>query len=77
MTVTQSNDVNTLLRWAMDVPRAYGGGVVTSREAMEAAARLADAANKRLSAGLDGKSVRRMWSEQPPLGTDRPAAATE
>lgn len=55
LTVTESNDVNIVLDWLLDLPR--GGKLVTDDQAQGAAERLADSAYKRLSAGLNSDAV--------------------
>ena len=51
MNVTEANDLNTVLLWAMGKPHPYSGPV-TDDEATGAGQRLATRAYKRLMAGL-------------------------
>lgn len=65
MNVTESCDVNTLIGWLLGRQKP-SGGLYSSHEAKEAAAALADRADKRLSAGLNGFDVRGEWNPRRP-----------
>lgn len=58
MNITEANDLNYVLSYVLNV-----GQVPSSDKAMEAAARLADKANKALGAGLTGERVRAAWPD--------------
>lgn len=62
LTIGEAHDVNTLLEHVLQHSRA-GLGVPSLDEAREAAARLADKANKTLMAGLTGERVRAAWTD--------------
>jgi hypothetical protein len=61
LTVTESIAVNKLLRWLLPADPDSGISRPTSEEAEAAAALLADRANDRLMAGLNGNRVRDAW----------------
>jgi hypothetical protein len=56
VTITEANDINTVLRWAMSKPRPHHGHP-SDGEAMESARRLAARANKTLQAGLKPEDI--------------------
>jgi hypothetical protein len=60
MTIGESNAVNTLLRWLFDLKEPFGHRV-KEMDAKVAAVLLADSANRRLMAGLDGADVAHRW----------------
>jgi hypothetical protein len=60
LTIGEAQDVNTLLNHYLQQSR-NGLDVPGAEAACEAAARLADKANKALSAGLSGEQVRELW----------------
>lgn len=59
LTVGQAADVNTLLRYVLSIPRP---GLDSRSDAQAAAERLADAAHKRLMAGLRPADVTTAWA---------------
>lgn len=61
MNISEANDLNTVLRYLLDVRR--NGQPVARDSAREASARLADRARKPLGAGLDGDDVRELWGD--------------
>lgn len=64
LTITSANDVNTLLRWFLGIRDEYDSTVddnIHFENAREAAVRLADQANKTLSAGVTGSQIRELW----------------
>lgn len=61
LTVGQASDVNTLLRYVLGISRP-GSGVPGSDEALQAAERLAAAADKRLMAGIRAQDVTATWA---------------
>jgi hypothetical protein len=76
MTITEANDVNTVLCWAMGhMVRYPGGPPVTDEDATEAARRLAGKASRALMAGLRpdevtldrAQTIARMNRARPPL----------
>lgn len=64
MNIGEANSLNALLRYLLNLENGSGG--TTSHDAMLAAARLADKANKALMAGLGGDDVRRLWHASAP-----------
>ena len=64
LTITEADDVNTLLRWLFGI-RQPGTANIDDQDhadkAEDAAARLADAAAKKLMAGLRGNDVHGHW----------------
>lgn len=56
LSVTEANDINTVLRHLLGLPGALGE-TVRREDAEIAATRLADQAYKRLRAGLSGREV--------------------
>lgn len=64
LTVTQAQDVNTLIDWVLRIDRP-GFPAPTSDEAREAAERLAADARKRLMAGVTAAEIAAHW---PPDG---------
>lgn len=61
LTVTEANAVNVLLKWLFAQPDNVGE-YKTGEQARDAAALLADHADKTLMAGLDGDAVRKLWA---------------
>lgn len=60
MNVSESNDLNKLLEWLLSIETPYGS-IVTEEYARGCAARLADKAYARLSAGVDADDVEKRW----------------
>jgi hypothetical protein len=69
MNVSESSDVNTLLRWLIGAKR-FDDEEVSEADAKAAAVRLADRAYKTLFAGLAGRDVAERW----PVYARSPAA---
>lgn len=65
LTITEAHDVNTLLDWLLGIRNPYTTGTdeELATQALAAAERLADKANKALMAGLDGRRVREAWAQ--------------
>lgn len=64
--IGDANDVNTVLHWILGIRDGHTEDVddsVLFESAREAAVRLADRANKTLSAGLNGTRVREAWDQ--------------
>lgn len=62
LTVTESNAVNTLLDWLLDLDAGYASGGPPTDEAAQAAAEvLAAAAHKRLMTGHTPDNIGRHW----------------
>lgn len=59
MNISESNDVNTLLHYVLNLPRVLGP--VAESDTIAAAERLADKAYKALGAGLRSDEVRASW----------------
>lgn len=65
-TITESQDINTILHWAMGRRVRYPGGpVITQDDATAAAKRLAARAYKALSAGLRPEDVDLTRDDEP------------
>lgn len=60
MNITEANDLNVVLRHMLQLP-APGDREDVAGEALAAAQRLADRANRALGAGLDGRAVAAAW----------------
>lgn len=60
MNVTEANRINILLAWLLELDDGLGESI-THEEGRDAACKLADAANRALSAGLTGDQVRALW----------------
>lgn len=63
LNVGEANAANQLIAWILDGRREFGD-VVTDDDARDAAALLADSANKRLMAGTNGDRVRALWIDR-------------
>ena len=63
LTIGEAHDVNTLLDWMLGIrrPSNSDSDEELRHEAKEAAARLADKANKALMAGIRGADVLAAW----------------
>jgi hypothetical protein len=61
MNVGEAVNLNVLLDWLLERPR-YAGRRISEQEAKAAAIRLATAANRALSAGLNGADVETLWT---------------
>jgi hypothetical protein len=75
LTITSASDINTLLNWILgNRDDDAVDDSVQFEAAREAAVRLADQANKTLSAGLRGDKVREAWDrvEAGPWYDDEP-----
>jgi hypothetical protein len=69
LNVSESFDLNTLLRYLLDEPR--GGIEIDTLAAREAAARLTERAHRTIHAGLTASDVRRIWTEAAPTPSAR------
>lgn len=63
MNITEANDLNVVLRHMLQLP-APGDREDAPGEALAAAQRLADRANRALGAGLDGPAVAAAWPDE-------------
>lgn len=68
LTVQQAHDVNTVLSWVISAELAEDAvRPPTHDQARAAAGRLAEDANRRLMAGLDGSQVLERWPAEVPF----------
>lgn len=71
MNITEANTFNTLLDWVLDTP-GPNGNPVTSDQARDAAATLAERAHRVLLAGATPEQVHANWpADPPPAGPTR------
>lgn len=71
MNISEANDVNHVLRWALDAARGRRSAS-NERIAREAAIRLAGRAHKTLSAGYTAEQVNDWWPQPQPQPSRRP-----
>lgn len=79
LTIGEAQDVNSLLNWLLGIRPEYTEMTdeELATEARAAAERLADKANKALSAGLNGKSVNEAWRHVEVGPWQEPATAAQ